>query len=288
MTPLPCRLLLAASLVTALVRPARARPLELVVAHENLALAGAALEPSLAAFARRIEELAGWPAQSLRAKAFTRPAEALAYIKKQHVAFAILPVHEFIAGRKELKLEVLGRAVGPEGVQLVFHSITRRPPPFDGIQNAAGMRVAMTDAHDLAWVSLMFDGALDPRRLPLVETPSTAAAVQAVVAKKADIAIVPEGEWASTYEKRTQPSGDLTWTFRSGIMPPSAFVAVGKHVAANDKQKLSAAVDKICKTTGAAACGGLGVLYIEAGGADSYASIIAAYDDLRARLRPGR
>jgi hypothetical protein len=280
-------LLLGAGLLVGGARPAAARPLELVIAHENLVLAGAELEPSLQAFARRIEELTGWPKGSFRAKAFTRPAEALAYIKKQRTAFAILPVHQFAEGRKDLKLEVLGRAVGPDGVQLAFQSVTRRPASFDGVGNAAGKRVAMTDIHDPVWVTMMFDGNVDVRGLHLLETPSTAAAVQAVVDKQADIAIVPEGEWTTTYEKRAQPTGDLEWVFRSGIMPPSAFLAVGKHVTAAERAAMAGVVDKICRTTGGAACGGIGIVYIEAGRAESYANVLELYDVVRAHLPPG-
>jgi hypothetical protein len=277
-------LLATAALAAARPTAAAERSLELVVANENLALAGAALEPSLASMARRIEELTGWPKGSLRTKAFARPAEALAHIKKERSAFAILPVHELLEGRVPLKLEVLGRAVGPEGAQLAVTSVTRKPPPFEGIANAAGKRVATTDAHDPIWITMMFDGNLDARGLQFLETPTTDAAVQAVVDKKADLALVPEGPWVTTYERRTEPTGDLTWAFRSGTMPPSAVVAVGKHVSAADKQKLAASVDRICRDGGGAACGGVGIVYIEAGRAETYQAVIALYESVRAQL----
>ena len=50
---------------------------------------------NLADFLRRVEEVVGWPKGSLRGKAFTRPRDALAYIKKNRVGFAILPAHQF-------------------------------------------------------------------------------------------------------------------------------------------------------------------------------------------------
>jgi hypothetical protein len=262
--------------------PARAP--ELVIAHENLAEVGASLNDDLARFLRRIEEVAGWPQGFLRGKAFVRPALALAYIKKQKSAFAILPAHEFVEGRQELKLEVLGRAVWIDGDQLAYFTVTRQPHPFEGIASAAGMRLATTDTHDLAWLTLMFDHNLDLRRMRLVETPTTAAAVKAVVDKNADLALVPEGDWNSTYGKRAEPGGDLEWAFRSGNTPPSAVLSVGKHAAPADSQKLAAAVAKICKTTGAAACGRLRIQYIEAGRAETYAPIIEAYDSTKASL----
>src|SRR6185436_20720827 len=99
--------------------PAGAAPRELVVAHEILAEAGDHLDENLTALVRRVEDAAGWPKGSLKGKAFIKPQEALGYIKKNRSAFAILPAHQFVEGQKELKLEVLGRAVGLDGSPLV-------------------------------------------------------------------------------------------------------------------------------------------------------------------------
>jgi hypothetical protein len=276
---------LAAAVLTAAAPAPTARPLELVIANENLVEVGADLDKRVDEFARRVEEVAGFAKGALRAKGFTRPADALAYIKKQRCAFAILPAHELLEGRKALKLEPLGRAVSIYGDQLAYYSVTRKPRPFGGIGEAAGMRLATTDTHDRAWLMLMFDGNLDVAGLKLLEVPTPAAGVQAVLDKKADLALVPEPAWKDGVGKRTEEGGDLEFAFRSPDTPPSAVVAVGRFVAAADKQRLAAAVDKICKTTGAAACGYLRIQYIEAGRADSYANVTAAYDGYAARFR---
>ena len=65
-------------------------------------------------------------------------------------------------------------------------------------------------------------------------------------------------------------------------LPPSAFAAVGKYVTAADKKKMAGALDKICKTTGGPACARLGILYIEAGRAESYQGLLELYQALKA------
>jgi len=254
---------------------------EVVIASERLAEVGADLEKNLQAFLRRLEEVGGWPAGTLRGKAFTRPREALAYIKKQHPAFAILPPHELAEGRAMLKPEILGRAVWIDGDHAAVFALTRQPPPFDGIQAAAGMRLATTDAHDRVWLTLMFENGVDARGLKLVEVPSADAAVQAVLDKRAELALVPELEWTSKYEKRTEKGGDLAWAYRSPDLPPLALIAVGKNASPEDKQKMAAGIDKTCKTTGAAACGRMRIQFIEAGRADTYEPLFARYEGWR-------
>jgi hypothetical protein len=266
--------------------PARGgRGPEVVVASERLAEAGPDLEKNVAAFVRRVEEVGGWPQGSLRGKGFARPREALAYIKKQRSAFAVLPPHELVEGRAALKFEILGRAVWIDGDHPAVFTTTRQPPPFEGIGSASGMRLAVTDAHDPIWLTMMFDGNLDMRVMNLVEVPTVEAAVQAVVQNRADLTLVPELEWSGTYERRTQKGGDLSWAFRSPDLPPMAVVAVGKNATPADRQKLAGALDQICKTTGAAACGGVRIQFIQSGHAESYDNVIAGYEGTRARLK---
>jgi hypothetical protein len=265
-----------------LAPPAMAAPRELVVAHEILAQAGEHLDSNLAGFLRRVEEVAGWPKGSLRGKAFVRPRDALAYIKKSRAGFAILPVHQFVEAQRELKLEPLGRAVGVDGSPLVYSTVTRRPRSFGQVAGTPGLRVGATEVYDPVWVKILTEGAIDKDVAPvaLVEVPSDKAGVEAVLAKKVDLAIVSELEYRSL-KPRIEPTGDLEWLLSSPHLPPSAFVAVGKYVNAADRKKMAGVLDKICKTTGGSACARLGILYIEAGRAESYQGVLELYQRLK-------
>jgi hypothetical protein len=262
----------------ALATQVQAAPRELVVTHEVLLEAGDYLGDNMQRFVRRVEEVAGFPRGSLKGKAFTRPKDALAYIRAKKVAFAILPAHQLAEGQKALQLEVLGRAVGLDGTRLEFASVTRKPRPFDDIETVAGLRVAATETYDAAWLALMTEGDVDPRRrsLNMIEAASGKEALELLLAKKADLAIVHPLQWPAV-KPRTEEGGDLEWVVTSPKVPPSAFVAVGKYASAADKKRMAGAVDKICKTSGAEACARLGILYIEAGRGESYADIINGY-----------
>src|SRR5262245_9143979 len=109
--------MIAALLFLAAAAQPKATGPEIVLANEVLLAGGDKVAPAMEAFVRRVEAMGGWPAGSLRGKAFATPAEALDYIRKNKVAFAFLPVHQFVQGRSELKLEVLGRAVGLDGLK---------------------------------------------------------------------------------------------------------------------------------------------------------------------------
>jgi hypothetical protein len=273
----------AAVAVALLAPPVFAAPRELVIAHEILAEAGEHLGTNLNGFLRRVEEVAGWPKGSLRGKAFARPQEALAYIKKSRAGFAILPAHQLVEGVKDLKLEVLGRAVGVDGSPLVFSAVTRRPRPFGDLAGTPGLRVAATETQDRLWIKVLTEGAIDFGVAPvaLLEVPSGKAGVEAVLAQKADLAIVSELEYRAL-KPRIEAGGDLEWVLSSPHLPPSAFTAVGKHVTAADKKKMAGVVDKICKEAGGSACSRLGILYIEAGRAESYQGILELYQALKA------
>lgn len=276
---------IGSALLTPLFMPlggarALAAPREIVVAHEILLEAGDALNGNLDRLVRRIEEVAGFGKGGLRGRAFTRAEDALGYIKSHHVAFAILPAHQYVEARKALRLEVLGRAVGLDGTILQFTTVTRLPRPFGEINMAPGLRVAATEIHDPAWLALLTEGDLDPRKRPLslLEVPSSKAAVAALLAKKADLAILQPRAWPEV-KPRTESGGDLDWVVTSPKLPPSAFLAVGAFVSAADRARMAAAVDKICKTTGAEACARMGILYVEAGGDESYQDLVTGYAD---------
>ena len=183
---------------------------------------------------------------------------------------------------------MLGRAVGVDGSPLVFSAVTRRPRPFGELAGTPGLRIALTETYDRLWVKVLTEGAVDLDVAPvaLVELPSGKAAVEAVLAQKADLAIVSELEYRAL-KPRIEPGGDLEWVLSSPHLPPSAFTAVGKHVAAADRKKLAAAIDKICKETGGPACARLGILYIEANRAESYQGILQLYWQLQAEKRGG-
>ncbi len=263
-------------------RPASAAPRELVIAHEILGQAGEHLAANLDAFLRRVEEVAGWPKGSLRGRAFARPREALAYIKKSRAGFAILPAHQFAEGQQALGLEALGRAVGVDGTPLVYSAVTRRPRPFAELAGTPGLRIALTEAYDPAWVKILTEGAVDREVAPvaLVEVPSGLAGVEAVIGNKADLAIVSELEYRSI-KPRIEPGGDLEWLLSSPHLPPSAFAAVGKYVRTADRKTMAGAIDKICKTSGGPACARLGILYIEANRAESYQGLLQLYQRLK-------
>src|SRR5947207_14546996 len=93
---------------------------EIVVANEVLLAGGKKVDGAMEDFVRRVEAVGGWPAGSLRGKAFARPAEALDYIRKNKVAFAFLPVPTFVQGRAALHFEVVGRAGGLDGPELCY------------------------------------------------------------------------------------------------------------------------------------------------------------------------
>jgi hypothetical protein len=284
--PRPVALVLAAMVAATGSAPAAAAPRELVVAHEILAEAGDHLDENLTSFLRRVEEVVGWPRGSLRGKAFVKPQEALAYIKKNRSGFAILPAHQFVEGQKELKLEVMGRAVGLDGSPLVFSAVTRRPRPFAELAGTPGLRVAVTESYDPVWIQILTEGAVDRSVAPvsLVQVASAKAGIEDLLAKKVDLVIVPELDYKAL-KPRIEPSGDLEWIASSPHIPPSAFLAVGKFVSAAEKKKVAAAVDKICKTTGGPACSRLGILYIEAGRAESYQGLLELYQSLRSDKR---
>jgi hypothetical protein len=52
-------------------------------------------------------------------------------------------------------------------------------------------------------------------------------------------------------------------------------------VSAADKKKLAGVIDKICKESGGQACSRLGILYIEAGRAESYQGILQLYQHVQ-------
>ena len=128
-----------------------------------------------------------------------------------------MPAHRFIQARKELKLDVLGRAVGLDGTSLNFWTVVRKPhPTFDNLMNTPGLRLATAETDDLVWLTVLFEGALRPgRHFKLMEAPTGKAALQLVLEDKADAALIPQGVWTEI-KARTEAGGDLDWAHNSG------------------------------------------------------------------------
>jgi hypothetical protein len=268
---------------TAPWRSALAAPRELVIAHENLEEAGPELEKYLGDLLRRIEQVTGWPARSLKGKAFVDASEALPYIKKSRAGFAILPVHQLVQGFDPLKLEILGRAVGLEGPVLEYVAVTRRPRPFEALEDKPGLRLAAVGASDPTWMQVATDGQVNPRLgVGLLETPTSKAALQSMLDGKVDVAVVSPTVW-KPIEKRADAKGDLDTLFVSAKLPAPAVVAVGKYVSAADRKKLAAALDLICQAPGGPACSRMGILYTQSGRQQNYQLLLQVYRDLQPR-----
>jgi ABC-type phosphate/phosphonate transport system substrate-binding protein len=256
---------------------------EIVVANEVLLAGGDKVDGAMEAFVRRVEAMGEWPAGSLRGKAFARPAEALEYIRKNKVAFAFLPVHQFVQARAELKLEVLGRAVGLDGPKRGYWGVARNESrPFDHIEEQRGLRLATTEIDDQAWLRTLFEGNVKApdKHFLLQQAPSGAEAVAAVLARKADVALIGQLDF-EPLRPRIERKVDLAWVYASGNIPAPPVVAVGKFARPADRQKMTAALEKICKKDGADTCGRMGIMYIQAGHADDYATIIKKYESYR-------
>lgn len=266
----------ALSALVCLTAPAWAAPRELVIAHENLGEAGPELDRYLDDLLRRIEKAAGWPARSLRGKAFVDATQALPYIRKNRVGFAILPVHQLAQGYQPLKMEILGRAVGIEGPVLEYVAVTRRPKPFEALEDKPGAKLAAVGASDEAWMRIATDGNVGRAAVGLLETPTSRAALQALLDGKVDVALVSPTVW-KPIEKRADARGDLDTLFISAKLPAPAIVAVGKYAAAADTKKLAAAVDLICQGPGAMACSQMGILYTQSGRQQNYGNILQVY-----------
>lgn len=272
-----CICALAAFLVVP--RAVEAAPRELVIANEAFVEAGTYLQANVDAFVRRVEEVAGWPANSLRGKGFAKPADALDYIRQHKVPFAILPIHQFVQARRELKLQPIGRAVGLDGTEPTYWGVSRGGKvPFEHIEQYPGLRLAMTEIKDVQWINILFEGNVRPlQHFKLVEVDTPRQALDAVQANKADVALLYETDFRAV-KKRLGEGGDLAWVYAAGGMPPFPVLSVGKFAARADQKKLEGALTKICKGSGADACGRMAILYIEAGKAESYAPVIQKYD----------
>jgi hypothetical protein len=274
---------LTAVTLCAIAPIAGAAPREIVIANENLVEAGDLLDGHLDRFLRRIEEVTGWPKNSLKGKAVVRPVEALDYIRKSRSGFAILPIHQVVEGSKELKLELLGRAVGLEGTDLYHAGVARFPKSFVELGANPTIKVAGPEVRDVDWLAIISDQTITrDKPAALVEVPSSQEAFKLLEQKKVDVAIVSNPMWRELEKRASGPKADLEFVFGSPRLPPSAFVAVGKFATAADRKKLAAAIDKICKEPGAESCGRVGLMYIQRGSTQHHQKILDHYQSLKA------
>jgi len=256
---------------------------EIVLANDVLLAGGDKVGPAMEDFVRRVEAMGEWPAGSLRGKAFARPAEALDYIRKNKVAFAFLPVHQFLQGRADLKFDVLGRAVGLDGLKRGYWGVARNEArPFEHIEEQRGLRLATTEIDDLVWLRMLFEGNIKApeKHFQLQQVPSGAEAVAAVLSRKADVALVGQLDF-EPLRPRIERKVDLAWVYASGNIPAPPVVAVGKFARPADRKRMTAALEKICKKEGADTCGRMGIMYIQAGHAEDYDTVIKKYESYR-------
>jgi ABC-type phosphate/phosphonate transport system substrate-binding protein len=257
---------------------------EIVIGNEVLVEGGTHVEENLNAFLRRLEEVGGWPAGSLHGKAFTQPREALDYIRANKVPFAILPPHQFVEARKELKAEVLGRAVGVDGAgKDGYWGVAKSGDRAWGHpEEVSGLRLAATETHDEQWLRVLMEGNVSEpfKHFKLMNVPTAADGVAAVTAGKADLALVDEHQFAAL-KTRLLPGGDLTWVYATGHLPPPAVVSLGKWSTVADRKKMTTALATLCKGEGGDACARMGILYVEVGRAKSYEAVIEKYANYR-------
>jgi ABC-type phosphate/phosphonate transport system substrate-binding protein len=263
------------------VRRAEAAPAELVVASESLVRAGPYLEENLQRFLRRIEAVVGWPAGALRGKAFTRPAAALDYIKKNRVPFAILPVHQFVQARRELRLKPLAKVTGLEGPTSSYWGVVLGSSPVTEIGAWPGLRVAATEIADPVWLRMLFEGGAEPEQLQLVEVETGAAAVAALKARTVDVALLYERDFDDIRE-RVGDKKELASIHVTDPFPAPPLVAVGKFARARQVETLRAGIEKTCREpAGAEACGRMGILHIRKAAPEAYEAITARYERYR-------
>lgn len=244
---------------------ARVAARELVIADDAFTKLGNDLAPLLEALARRIERHVGWAPRSLTVRGFTDPDAALAYVRNKKPAFAVLPLRQFVAGRKALGFEVLAEVFPIELFDVedpMFYGVTLKSTPIsEHIQMHPGVRLALPGAEDRQWVRIMFDGTVDPKtHFTFVPVATDAEALDAVVAKRADMAVLHERFYKGV-RPRTDDDGDLKVVYAAPSAPPSALVVLGKAAKSEDRRKLEPVAGGICDEEGRTTCTKLGLLW---------------------------
>jgi hypothetical protein len=238
---------------------------ELVIGDEALGKLGDELGPQLDVIARRIERLVGWPKGSLGVRGFADPDAALAYVRKNKPTFAILPLRQYVQGRKALGFEVLAEAFPLELHNVeepMFYGVALKATPIgEHIQMHPGVKLAIPGGQDRQWVRIMFDGTVDPEtHFTFVPVKNDAEALDAVVSKRADMGVLYE-RFYKDVRPRTENDGDLKVVYAAPSAPPSPLVAVGKAAKSDDRKKLEPLAGGICDEEARTACTKLGLLW---------------------------
>src|SRR6185295_17993534 len=118
------------------------------------------------------------------------------------------------------------------------------------------------------------------KHFQLMQTASGAEAVSAVLGRKADVALISQLDF-DPLKPRIERKDDLAWVYASGQIPPPPVLAIGKWAKPADRQKMTAALEKICKKEGADSCGRMGIMYIQSGHASDYDTIVRKYEGYR-------
>lgn len=264
------------------VARAKPKPRTLVIVDPSFTQAQAELDTQAQALARRLETLAGWKAGSLQARAFASIDEALPFVERSRPAFGLLTAEALVQVRKQAKLDVVGYAVGLEKSRYGYDLIARTSDNIGPLPHQQpGLRLA-THVEDMQWLNVIFDGMLKPAtHFKHVQVSSEQEAVEAVRAKKADVALVWR-ERMGPYKKLLGPGGGLRSSFHSAPFPPIGLVAFAKRASAKDTKALTKVLPEVCKgQDNLAMCGDLGFFVMEAGPHEVHPHLLYKYDNYK-------
>lgn len=250
-----------------------------VVASASFSQAEEHMSANADGFVRRIEQVAKLPSGTFSVKALSKPRDALALIRDSKAGLALLPAHQFVAGRKEFKFEIVARAVGVLGTSIAYHALMKKGKRrFDQIENQPGLRLATTDVRDSQWLVVLFEAAVDPlRHFQLLEVDSDKAALELVRTDKADVAMVYEPTVRSLQPPLDRDDREFDAVYSSAGVQAPVLVAT-KFLSPALKKKLMAGVQLTCRDDGGPACSRVDVMYLQTDQADKYRHIITKYD----------
>ena len=264
------------------------RPLNIVVINPELSSPEEKTRESVQTFTRRLEEVLKWKSGTMRGHAFRNLEEAQAFIDKEQPVLGILAVHPFVQLYKARKVQIVGYASPNETKHQRYNLLSRSSDSLSALPHQnRNLRLAGT-VKDMQWLNVIFDGNLDPRtHFQHVAVASEEEAVEAVSAKRADVALV-WGEHLKRYEKHLRQGG-LRVSFTSSKFPPLTVVtfkhAAKSHVKA--AKPLAKALPEVCngaKNVAAknlATCAALGFHTMEAKEHELHPHLIYKYENYK-------